>query len=84
MTVREIASLYRAWASDDEVARIIDAINKITRDGRMNKADMIVACAQILAQTITSADARFAGNIRGGVIALIDGFVMQIAAGGAP
>lgn len=66
-------------ASDRETIAVIQAINAVTAERRANLAAVMVACAQILAQSITNADPDIAGEVRAGVLALVDGFAMQSA-----
>jgi hypothetical protein len=62
------------------VEHIILAINHKTFDRRANNADVIVACAQVLGQSIALAGSKeVATEIRQGIMALIDGYAMEVA-----
>jgi hypothetical protein len=72
------AALIRDNSSDLSVIGVILAVNEETRARRANRADVIVACAQILAQNISPAN-DMAAEVRQGIMAMIDGFAMQVA-----
>lgn len=76
---QEWARLLWDGAADAEVIAVIEAINGLTASKRANRAAVMVACAQILAQNVTQAPLDLAAEIRAGVLALIDGFAMQSA-----
>jgi hypothetical protein len=75
------ANVIRAEAHDDRVQRVIEAINRETHMAHAKLADVIVACVQILGQTVANApsDPVIAGEIRRGIMSLIDGYAMQFA-----
>jgi hypothetical protein len=58
--------------------RLVLAVNHETQANRANRADVIVACSQILAQNIT-AEPSIAAEIRTGIMTLIDGYAMEVA-----
>lgn len=69
--------MIRQGASDAEVAIMINAINTTTKAGRINRASVIAACAQVLAQCIGDSPPNIASEIRAGILAMIDGFAME-------
>lgn len=67
-------------ARDAEVGTVIDSINNLILAGKTNRAAVIVGCAQIMAQSITQAGAAdLASDMRGAILALIDGFAIRSA-----
>lgn len=66
-------------SSDEGVFAIIKAINRATKSKRAGQADVIVACAQVLAQSIAGADPEIAADIRLAVLAMIEGYTYQVA-----
>lgn len=75
---QEWAQLIRDAASDVDVISVIRAINNVTASYRANRAAVIVACAQILAQDITG-EPEVAAEIRAGIRSMIDGYAIQVA-----
>jgi hypothetical protein len=75
---QEWARIIRDGAPDREVCVVIDAINVRTASYQANRGAVIVACAQILAQSIVG-EPSISAEIRAGIVALIDGFAMQAA-----
>lgn len=73
------AHVVKEAARESQVNLVIDTINILTREEHANHAEIIVACAQILAQSITLASPDIAREIRLGVMSLIDGFATQHA-----
>lgn len=73
------AAAIQRGAPDEQVFAIIDAINVLTAAGNANRAALMVAAAQLLAQSITAAPRNIAPDIRAGIMVLIDGFAMQFA-----
>lgn len=73
------AKLVRDGSSDRGVQGIIAAINRETTSHRSNRADAIVACAQILGQSIAPGGPEIAAELRQAIMALIDGYAFQVA-----
>jgi hypothetical protein len=73
------ANVIRAGSSDEGVMAVIDALNALSAARRCNIADVLVGCAQMLAQTITFADPEIAKEIRAGIMTLIDGYATRLA-----
>lgn len=76
MSDQKWANLISARATDSGTSRIISAINEA---GITSRADVIVACAQILAQNIVGGG-QDAKEVRSGIHALIDGYAVFVAA----
>lgn len=72
------SEMIRDGASDRGVGNILQAVNVATKLELSNRADVIVACAQILAQNIT-ANPTIAAEIRLGIMSMIDGYAMRVA-----
>jgi hypothetical protein len=72
------AAHIRRSAPNVEVETLIRAINVETRTRRARRGAVIVACAQVLAQCIAG-EPEISREVRLGIIALIDGFAMQMA-----
>jgi hypothetical protein len=73
------ANLVILGATDDGARAVVDAINKLTRAGPTNRACVIVACTQILAQNITQAGPDIAAQVREGIMTLIDDYAARLA-----
>jgi hypothetical protein len=69
------ANAILAQANNGGVQRVITAINR----EHTSRADVIVACAQVLGQSIVPSGPVIAGEIRRGIMSLIDGYAMQSA-----
>jgi hypothetical protein len=71
------ANAILAQANNGGVQRVIAAINR----EHTSRADVIVACVQILGQTVANAprDPVIAGEVRRGIMSLIDGYAMRFA-----
>lgn len=72
------SKMIRDGASDQGVGNILQAVNVATKLEMSNRADVIVACAQILAQNI-AAEPTIAAEIRLGIMSMIDAYAMRIA-----
>jgi hypothetical protein len=79
MLAQRWAATIRSGASDNQVELVIRAVNELTTARRANRAAVIVACAQILAQNIAESGPGLASDIRSGIGALVEGFAMQSA-----
>lgn len=79
MTDHKWADLIIQRARDDDAALVVDAINKLVASRRANNGSVILACAQVLAQTIVNAPPGDAKEVREGIIGLIDDFAMRLA-----
>lgn len=73
------AKVVRDGSSDRGVEGIIAAISRETTSHRSNQADAIVACAQILGQSIAPGGPHIATELRQAIMALIDGYAFQVA-----
>lgn len=78
---QEWANVIRNGSRLDGVMGIILAINEETLAHRANRADVIVACAQILGQSIAPGAPEIAAEMREGIMAMIDGYAMEVAIG---
>jgi hypothetical protein len=76
---REWSRIIRNNASMVGVRSIIAAINDETAECRAKHADVIVACAQLLGQSIGGSQTDIAKEMRLGIMEMIDGFAMQMA-----
>ena len=76
---RRCAYSFRAGSHDDETAAIVDAVNMITKAGQANTGSVVIACSQILAQTIARAGPEIAPEVRAGILTLIDDYAMRYA-----
>jgi hypothetical protein len=63
---------------------VIAAIDAETKVMRANPADVIVACAQVLGQSIASGGPEIARELRQAIMSLIDGYTFQVAVESAP
>jgi hypothetical protein len=63
-------------------AAIIGAVNAAVAGHGLNRAAVIEACAQILAEDIVSIGPNGAAEIRSGVMCLIDSYAMRAATEG--
>ena len=75
----EWANLIIRGAREDGSIAIIDAINKVTASGIANRGSVMVACAQIMAQTIVDAGSENADVIRAAIMTLIDDYAIRLA-----
>lgn len=73
-----IRGLVDAERADLVMIDIVEATNK----RRANRADVTIACALILGQSIATACPEDAKGIRAGIMAMIDGFAMRMAVSG--
>jgi hypothetical protein len=73
------AAVIWARAADADIVAVLEVINELTASTKVNQAAVMVACAQILAQSITRAPLDVAGEVRAGILSLIDGLAMQSA-----
>ena len=71
------ASTIRESFDRDTVIGIIKAVEGVTF--RKKRSDIIIACTNMLAEAIVSADPCIKAEVREGIIALIDGFVVAQA-----
>jgi hypothetical protein len=78
------AKLVQDGSSDRGVMCIITAINDETKAYRANQADVIVACAQILGQSIAPGGPEIASELRQAVMSLIDGYTLRVAVESTP
>jgi hypothetical protein len=76
---RHWANSFRAGSHDDEAAAIVDAVNMITTAGHANVASVVLACSQMLAQTIAHAGPEIAPEVRAAILTLIDDYAMRYA-----
>jgi len=76
---QEWAAIIRRGASAEGVCGIIQAVNQETAAKRSNRADVIIACAQLLGQSIPPDGVETASEMRQGIMAMIDGYLMQAA-----
>ena len=72
------ANLIIQGAREDGAMEIIAMINKISGAGRANRGSVMVACAQMMAQTIIAAGAD-AKEVREGIMTLIDDYATRLA-----
>lgn len=73
------ANLIDDAAIPDQAARVVQVINHLVESRQVSRATVIVACAQILAQTITEAPPDLAGAVRDGVLTLVDDYAVHFA-----
>lgn len=78
-TGQEWARVIQNGATASQVREVIGAINRLTGTHRTNGASVMIACAQILGQSITDAGPEIAAEMRAGLLSLVDGFAMQTA-----
>lgn len=78
------AKVVRDGSTDRGVVEIILAINRETQAKRANQADVIVACAQILGQSIAPGGPEIASELRQAVMSLIDGYTFRVAVEATP
>ena len=76
---QEWAALIRNGSRAGSVRRVISAINRETRARQATRADVIVACAQILGQSIAPGGPEIAAEMREGIMSMIDGYAMEVA-----
>lgn len=79
MTDHRWANTIRQGARDDDAALVVDAINHLTATHRVNNGSVILACTQVMAQTIVNAPPGNAREVREGIISLIDDYAMRVA-----
>ncbi|HEY4153525.1 MAG TPA: hypothetical protein VGM38_09410 [Pseudolysinimonas sp.] len=79
---KEWARAIQNGATELQVRAVICAINRLTGSQRTNGAAVMVACAQILGQSIADAGPDIASEMRAGLLTLVDGFAMQVAVAG--
>lgn len=75
------AKVIRGGSREAGVMGILMAINEETLAHRANRADVIVACSQILGQSIAPGGPEIAAEMREGIMAMIDGYAMEVAIG---
>ena len=75
---QEWAEVVRDGSSEGGVKRVIGAVNDETRCRLANRADVIVACAQILGQNIAG-EPEVAREIRAAIMEMVDGYAMHSA-----
>ncbi len=73
--MNEWARVIQNGTSDRDVRAVISAIN----ESGVNGAAVMVACTQVLAQSITDASPDIAREVRAGLLALIDGYATRLA-----
>ena len=73
------ANLIIQGALQEGAMAVIDAVNVLTHSGKANRGSVIVACAQMMAQTIVAANPADAREVRAGIVALIDDYAMRLA-----
>lgn len=73
------AKLVRDGSTDQGVMGVIAAINRETHSHRAKQADVIVACAQVLGQSIAPGGPKIASELRQAVMTMIDGYALQVA-----
>lgn len=66
-------------ARDEQAERVVQAVNNLTATRDVNAASVIVAYAQILAQSITQAPPDVAAEVRNGILTMIDDFATHFA-----
>jgi hypothetical protein len=74
---RRWANAILAGANDEQASRVVDAVNGLP--GGVGRASVILACAQILAQSITNAPPGLAAEVRDGILIMIDDYAMHFA-----
>jgi cytochrome c-type biogenesis protein CcmH/NrfF len=79
---QEWARVIRDNSRPDGIRHAIQGINRETLLRRANHADVILACAQILGQTIAGSGPDIAAEMRSGIMSMIDGYAMEVAAYG--
>jgi cytochrome c-type biogenesis protein CcmH/NrfF len=83
-SAKDWAKVVRDGSTDGGVVSVILAINEETRSKRANQADVMVACAQILGQSIAPGGPDIASELRQAVMSMIDGYTYQVAAETTP
>ena len=78
---KEWAQIIRDGSSDEGVRWVILAVNRETAARRSNRGDVMVACAQILGQSIAEGGPEIAAEVRQGILSMIDGYTMEVAVG---
>jgi hypothetical protein len=73
------ANVIREGTRDDEVMLVMQAVNNLTMNRQAKLDSIIIACTQILAQSIVMAPPEVARGIRQGIMTLIDGYATQVA-----
>lgn len=79
MTDHQWANALMSGIKEEDVAPIIEAVNALTRAQLVTRGAVIVACVQILAQTIAMAGPDIAKEMRDGIVGLIDDYVLRLA-----
>lgn len=78
-TAQEWSRIIRNSATNAEVRAVIEALNELTGSCRASGASVMVACAQILGQSISDSGPEISVEMRAGLLSLVDGFAMQTA-----
>lgn len=73
------ARIIQDGATDEGVQHVIRSINRLTDERIANHGDVMVACAQILGQSIVLGGSAIAAEMRAGLIALIEGYATRVA-----
>jgi hypothetical protein len=73
------AALVRDGSSERGVTGIITAVNLETKSRGATQGDVIVACAQILGQSIAPGGPHMAVELRQAIMTLIDGYAFRVA-----
>lgn len=74
---RRWADAILTGANDEQASLVVDAVNGLP--GGVGRASVILACAQILAQSITNAPPDLAAAVRDGILIMIDDYAMHFA-----
>lgn len=72
------AKIIRKESTNVGVKRVLNAVNSTVGPGKSNRADVFIACCQILGQDIPG-EAAISVEIRAALLAMIDGYAMQVA-----
>jgi galactitol-specific phosphotransferase system IIB component len=75
------SQLIHSVATEAGVKALISAVNVELNAGRSNNADLIVACAQLLGQSISTGSGGTAAGKRKGILAMVDTYATIFAIG---
>lgn len=73
------ARAIRAGSTATGIDAAVQALNCEIRSAHLTRADVIVACAQLLGQSVANAGPDCAAEMRAGILAMVDGYTMQTA-----
>jgi hypothetical protein len=77
MSDKRYSQLIITEAKDAQVAAVIRTVSEMTLRKQVNAAAVLVACSEILAQSIVKADPSIAPEFRAAIIELIDSFTKR-------